>query len=336
VTRTAIWLLSAGALLFIGVLVSQGLPAVFATLTLAGWGIVLVGLFHLIPLLIDALAIRVLFRAPVARGALRDAVLARWAGESVNSLMPGGQLGGPVLMARDLARRGMPMAEAAAAITVSTTFQTFAQILFALAGAALLGARSGVLSEHAIAVPLLVSGGLLAVTVSGFYLVQRRGLYRGLTRTSARLFRKRDWSELLTQAEAIDQAVEQTHRRRGAVAASFVLSLAGWVVGTVEVYLLLQFLRSPVSWSDALVLESLGQAIRGAAFAVPGALGVQEGGYLLLGPLVGLTADTALALSLAKRARELLLGVPGILYLQLGARHWWRRRVLCAGAGAGD
>src|SRR5437667_4721458 len=27
---------------------------------------------------------------------------------------------------------------------------------------------------------------------------------------------------------------------------------------------------SRVSWSDALVLESLGQAIRGAAFAVPG------------------------------------------------------------------
>jgi len=80
-----------------------------------------------------------------------------------------------------------------------------------------------------------------------------------------------------------------------------------------------------VSWSDALLLESLGQAIRGAAFAIPGALGVQEGGYLLLAPLAGLPSDAALALSLAKRTRELLLGLPGLLYLHLCER---------AGAGA--
>jgi len=57
-----------------------------------------------------------------------------------------------------------------------------------------------------------------------------------------------------------------------------------------------------------------------ALFAVPGALGVQEGGYLLLAPLVGLPADAALALSLAKRARELILGLPGLLYLHLSER----------------
>jgi hypothetical protein len=74
-----------------------------------------------------------------------------------------------------------------------------------------------------------------------------------------------------------------------------------------------------VSWRDAFVLESLGQAIRGAGFAIPGALGVQEGGYLLLAPLAGLAPDAALALSLAKRARELLLGLPGLLYLRLAA-----------------
>ena len=71
-----------------------------------------------------------------------------------------------------------------------------------------------------------------------------------------------------------------------------------------------------MSWRDALLLESLGQAIRGAAFAIPGALGVQEGGYLLLAPLRRACApDAALALSFAKRAREILLGVPGLFYL---------------------
>lgn len=59
--------------------------------------------------------------------------------------------------------------------------------------------------------------------------------------------------------------------------------------------------------------ESLGQAVRAAAFAVPGALGVQEGGYVVLGGALGIPPDTCLALSLAKRAREILLGLPGLL-----------------------
>src|SRR6202030_4436335 len=96
--------------------------------------------------------------------------------------------------------------------------------------------------------------------------------------------------------------------------------MIGWLVGTGEVFLILELLNNPVSWVNALLLESLGQAIRGAAFAVPGALGVQEGGYLLLAPLAGLPPDMALELSLAKRARELLLGVPGLLYLHLSSR----------------
>jgi len=327
------WLLTAGMLLFVALLVSQGVPAVLSTLALVGFGIVPVTLFHLLPLLLDALAIRVLFPAPARPGAVRQAVLARWAGESVNSLMPGGQLGGPVLMMRELARCGLPVPDAVAAIIVSTTFQSFAQLLFALAGVATLGAPGSPLWHHAAGWPLLLAGALLAGTVSGFYLAQRRGLFRGLTRSSAWLFRKRDWSSLLTQAEAIDQAVERTHRRRGPIVASFLLSLVGWVVGTVEVYLILQLLHAPVSWSHALALESLGQAIRGAAFAIPGALGVQEGGYLLLAPLFGLAPGVGLALSLAKRARELLLGLPGLLYLHLGARDGRLRATVSAGAG---
>jgi hypothetical protein len=90
-----------------------------------------------------------------------------------------------------------------------------------------------------------------------------------------------------------------------------------------------------VGWGDALLLESLGQAIRGAAFAIPGALGVQEGGYLLLAPFAGLTPDAALALSFAKRAREILLGVPGLLYLHHCERAWRRAQSEVAGPDSG-
>jgi putative membrane protein len=277
---------------------------------------VLVALFHLLPLLLDGWAIRVLFERGAMLG-LRDAIITRWAGESANSLLPAGQIGGPVLMTRHLTRRGMGLEDAAAAITVSTTLQTFAQIAFALLGVSLLGAQVAHMSEGTLRTWSLIASGVLAVQVGGFYLLQRRGLFGKLTRAATRFSAKRDWSRWLRQAESIDSAVESTYRRAGPVVASFLLSLVGWVVGSGEVFLILQLLDHPVNWLDALILESLGQAIRGAGFAIPGALGVQEGGYLLLAPLASLPPDTALALSLAKRTREILLGLPGLIYLHI-------------------
>jgi putative membrane protein len=317
--RLGSWLLTLGLLLFLALLISQGLPAILSTLAVAGWGLLAVAAYHLIPLTIDALAIRVLYQRDQTQHVLMDAVLARWIGESANSLMPAGQLGGPVFMARYLTQRGMPMSQSAAVITVSTTLQTFAQILFALLGVLLLGARAGGVSEHTLRSMALIASGFLALQIVGFYYLQRRGFFSKLLRLVNRLAGAQ-WSGLMSQAQAIDAAVQETYSRSGPVAWSFLGSLVGWLVGAGEVYLILMYMGHPVDWVTALLLESLGQAVRGAAFAVPGALGVQETGYVLLAPLAGLTPEVGLALSLAKRVRELLLGLPGLLYLRLAGR----------------
>ena len=62
-----------------------------------------------------------------------------------------------------------------------------------------------------------------------------------------------------------------------------------------------------------MVIESLGQAVRSAGFFIPGALGVQEGGYVLLCGLFGIPADQALALALIRRLRDIALGLPGLI-----------------------
>ncbi len=65
-----------------------------------------------------------------------------------------------------------------------------------------------------------------------------------------------------------------------------------------------------------MLLESLILAVRASAFFVPGALGVQEGAFVLLGAVIGLSPEVALALSLIKRFRELVIGVPALLVWQ--------------------
>src|SRR2546421_547394 len=65
--------------------------------------------------------------------------------------------------------------------------------------------------------------------------------------------------------------------------------------------------------APALVMDRLVGAIRAVVFLVPGALGVQEGGYVLLCALFGLPPGAALALSLARRGRAVLIAAPVLL-----------------------
>jgi hypothetical protein len=73
----------------------------------------------------------------------------------------------------------------------------------------------------------------------------------------------------------------------------------------------------PIGLAEAVALESLMHALRGVAFMVPWSVGVQEGGYVVVGALFGIGPEAALALSLVKRARDLILGVPALLAWQL-------------------
>ena len=74
-----------------------------------------------------------------------------------------------------------------------------------------------------------------------------------------------------------------------------------------EVWLACYLLGFPISIIEALMLKSLTSTISDIAFFVPNAYGVQEGGYVMLGALLGMTPDIALAVSLATRIRELVV-----------------------------
>ena len=99
------------------------------------------------------------------------------------------------------------------------------------------------------------------------------------------------------------------------------MHMAGWLIGTLEVLIAMSLMGHPVTVTEATIIESLTNAIRGAAFAIPGGFGVQEGGLVLLGHLMGISPETALALSLVKRVPDLALGLPGLL-----AWHWLEMR----------
>ncbi len=312
-----------GLALFLYLVIEQGAAELAAALKAAGWGLALVAAFHLAPMAADTLGWQRLVPA-AARLPFATLLWARWIGESINGLLPVAQVGGDLVKARLLGQRGMPGEIAGASVVVGLTLAVFTQILFTLLGVVLLVLHLG---GERFTDALLAGTAVMGALLLGFYWAQRRGLFSALVAALGRLAGGSDWRALAGGAAALDRAISRTYADRRALLACCAWLLAGWLLGAGEVWLAMAFLGHPVGWAEALLLESLGQAVRAAAFLVPGALGVQEGGYLLLGALLGLEPPLALALSLAKRARELALGLPGLVAWQIAeSRGWWRGR----------
>jgi len=128
----------------------------------------------------------------------------------------------------------------------------------------------------------------------------------------------RGWADKTAAgAAALHMALSSIYRNRRGVLSSFVLHLACWIAATLEAWLALRFAGAPLDFATVLVIESLLYAARSVAFVVPSAVGLQEGAYILLGGYFGLAPETAIALSLLKRARDVVIGLPPLVAWQL-------------------
>jgi putative membrane protein len=289
-----------------------------------GWWLLPITLFHLAPLYFDTVSWRQLFPALKRPGVLSFFWM-RWIRESVSTLLPVASVGGDVVGARLVHQRGVPGAQATASMVVDITVGAATQAVFVVAGVVLLAAGARAHAPAATAWGLLIGVALFAAGIGVFILIQHNSMFGVLVEWAHRLAPKNWLSGFAGRADAIDDAVVATYRRRFALSYSSLLRLIGWITGVGEIWLAMRVLGKPLSLIDSFILESLSAGVRGAAFMVPGALGAQEGGLVLFGALLGVPADLALAVSLAKRVRELALGLPG-----LAAWQWVEGRRLLA------
>lgn len=308
--RAAILLWFGGGALFAWIVLAQDWGRLGPALAGTGWGLVAIAAFHLLPLLADTRAWDCLLRAAPVRPAFARLCWMRWLGESVNSLLPAAQVGGDLLRGRLSQRAGVPGVLAAAVILVDLTLSVATLVPFILTGVLLawLGAPQA-------ATLTSLAGGLLlgAAGLGGFVLLQHSGLVGRLLARLAQLLGGNAFERGAVTAASLNDAITGLYRRPALAWRSAGWALLAWFLGAGEVWLALHFLGVDAGWREALVLEALFQAIRNAAFLVPGALGVQDGGIMLVAALAGVGPESALLVSLLKRGRELLLGLPGLL-----------------------
>lgn len=304
--------LLAGVALSAWLLSSYGVAPILALLAQAGWGLAPVVLFHLVQLAASAAAWRTIAGPTAPQPSLREFMVLRWVREGVNNLLPVAQIGGEFVAARLLRRRGVPLVRAVAGAVGDLTMEMVTQIAFTLLGLGLLlllGGGGGV--AHAVLGGITVA----AAAAVGFVAAQNLGLASLVERGLARLGAATGWAGF-GEVEGLHRAITQLYRapRRLARAASW--HSLSWLLGGVEVCLALHVLGQGVGFGAGLVIESLGQALKAVGFAVPGALGVQEGGLIVVCSLFGLSPELAIALSLVKRLREVAFGVPALLAWQ--------------------
>lgn len=244
----------------------------------------------------------------VARGEpVRRLALFSWARlvrEAVSDLLPFSQIGGLVFGARTLTAAGVPPPRVYASMAADLSTEMASQLLFTLFGvattASLLLGETGAALRPAV---LGASAGLLAI--AGVVVFGQRPMLALARRVSTTLM-----PGATAGFAAVEGELAAVYARRRRVALSFAFNLAGWTASAAGSWLLLRLIGVDLPFGWALAIEALIFTVRSVAFAVPGALGFQEAAYVMVAPVFGLPPETALVLSLAKRARDLAIAVP--------------------------
>lgn len=289
-------------------LISQvGIALLLSGFGAVGWGVLLIVGVRAIAIVTHGAAWSQLL-ARLSKVPLWVFIFLRWFRESADSLLPLAGISGGVIGARALTFWRVRGALAAASVVADLLLQTTAQAVFAFLGIVILWPQlaSGVGWTATVTAAIAAS-----MALAGFYFFQRHGAHlvdRAFVAISARFASRPQCAE-----PGFHKATEKIWRDRyGRMLATLALHVLAWTIGTLEVWITLHLMGWSISVRQALILESLGTSISSAAFFIPGSWGIQEGGFILIGQILGLPVQASLLLSLVKRIPDLVLGVPGL------------------------
>lgn len=234
-------------------------------------------------------------------------VWARYVRESAAEVLPFSQLGGIVIGARALAISGMRMVPVAVSMLADLVIELAAKLPYVLSGIVLLFSIS---PRSSVMKPAVLGAIMVGMTVVLLLVFHRR--IKGWLENLALQMAQR-WPVLgLGTGSQIRPVFAHVFARDWRIVKALNMHLVAWLSGALETWFILRLMGTPISASEAIVIDSLVAALRTFGFAIPAAIGFQEGGYVLLGGVFGIDPALAVALSLVRRARELALGVPGL------------------------
>jgi putative membrane protein len=302
-----------GLALLITLVIRADFPLMVQTLSSAGWPLLWLVPYRALYFLLYALGWLALLRPydPAHRAGLGYLWWVTTVREAVDRLLPVASVGGSVVGVRLVGWRGLAAAPVGAGIIVEIVLTLIVSYLFTAVGLVLLVELSAAGQDyHRLLAAFLLT---LPVPVITVLLLRYGSVFARLQRFLGPLVGERAMS---AGAASLDQELRASLRRGWRLLAAGMLQLAALISGSFEVWFVLRLFGHPIGAGAALVLESVTQAVRHLAFIVPAGLGVQEAGLVLFGHALGISGELALAVSMAKRIREVLCALPSLLSWQ--------------------
>ena len=287
-----------------------GFGAVFGAVARAGFGGLGLLCLYALVVFVTLAAAWFFLLPPAQRPSISQLYFARLVRDSIAEISPFSPVGGMVAAARLMILRGMNPGYAAASVAADATTEAMAQVAFLAFGIALGVAHFRHLASTGLLTEAMVATLLLAVPgIAALIFLQKKGAD----------FAQRIAGRFFPQAQdgtSFRDAIHDLYDTPPRLALSAFFHLLAWIGSGGGTFIAFRLVGGQISVLDALALEALLCTLRSIAAFVPAAIGVQEAGYAMLAPLFGLPAEMGLAVSLLKRAREIVLGVPALLYWQ--------------------
>lgn len=236
--------------------------------------------------------------------------LLRDAGDNLLVFLPGL---GEVIGARALVLAGGRSRAAVSASALDKFAETVAQIPYiALAAFVLIRhwdgwGGVGVSLQSGVQLLLAILAGLAVLALLGGWLARSTEGLPG--RLGARI------------REEFRMVAEEFHRQKGGFPAATALHFIAWLMGGLQVWMAARALGVDLDLFEAIAVESAAYAGRAILFFIPAGLVTQEAGLVAAGLVFGVAAPQSLALGLVLRLRDLLFGLPLLLWPALEFRH---------------
>jgi len=320
-------MLLAGVGLTAWLLWSVGLAALASNLSAVGaWWLVCVGLY-LFAQLAFMMGWWVVMDPHVQELGFLKLFAVYLAGDTVNYLVPSGNLGGEPVKAY-LLRDRLGLGRAFTSIVIHKHAELVAQWLLLAGGLAVC------MALFRFPGLVTVANAVIVVGLGGSLVVMTWVLIRGTM--SPLLRRMAGWrlvasylASFQPAADALVTRVQGFYAERGRwVVIATGWCFIGWCGGLVETYLILRLFSPSNGWSTAIAVETMAMAFNNLFAFVPARLGSAEGVRTGVFVLLGLPAAQGVAYGIVRRARELVWILPGLVFLW-GRYFGWSESTPC-------
>ncbi|MDR3553761.1 MAG: flippase-like domain-containing protein [Syntrophobacteraceae bacterium] len=240
------------------------------------------------------------------------------AGESLNQLTPTASMGGEPFKVFRLRDLGVPWEEATASVVIHKGLFISSLAFYCFLGVVLTPFLLSISVFHlrllSLAVLALGAGAILFLIVqrkspcvSAMRLLEKCGLCPKKLKEKER--------ELLDLDLCLAGFYRKYPRR---IFLSFLALMLGWLFHAVEAGVFFRLMGHPINFGQGLCLDALATIFASIGFMIPGALGIQDSGTVLVALGLDLGASLAGAFAILRRIREAFWLSTGLLAATVG------------------